>query len=101
MLEFNSEIDKTLEKEYEELFEDCVVRDTGDSYKEHMFVDFPNGYSASIVKGRWAYGVKLPVIHSGEIVYDTPITDNVVGFVPGLKELLQLCKDIKALPERS
>ena len=87
------EIDKTLEKEYEEIFEDCVVRDTGDSYKEHMIVDFPNGHSASIVKGRWAYGIKLVVIHSGAVVY--------VGFVPGLKELLQLCKDIKALPERS
>lgn len=47
---------------------------------------FPNGYGASVVRNEYSYGgdqglYEVAVINSnGELVYDTPITSDVVGW---------------------
>ena len=101
MLEFNKTITPELEEEYISVFEDCEVRESGSFYNNQMFVDFPNGYTASVLKGRGTHGVEVAVIYDGRIVYDTPVTNTAVSDIPGFTEMLEVLKDIKALPERS
>ena len=66
-------------------------------------VFFPNGYGASIVKSEYSYGGKdglyeLAVIEetTGEITYDTPITDDVVGYLTE-DNITKLLAEIEAL----
>jgi len=47
-------------------------------------MEFPNGYSASVIIGEYSYGgpeglYELGVLHGGGLCYDTPITDDVIG----------------------
>ena len=46
---------------------------------------FPNSYGASIVNNKFSHGTELAVIqwNNGkyDICYDTPITDNVIGYL--------------------
>jgi hypothetical protein len=50
-------------------------------------IQFSNGYGASIVKGPYTYGgrdglFEVAVLSSdGAITYDTPITDDIVGYL--------------------
>jgi len=68
-------------------------------------VQFPNGYSASIVRGLGTYGAEeglyeLAVIHRDlGIVYDTPITSDVEGHLTP-DDVTSLLARIEALPER-
>jgi hypothetical protein len=66
---------------------------------------FANGYGASIVSHFGSYGGpegywELAVIQydgeTFELVYDTPITDDVCGWLEP-EEVLDLCKQIQAL----
>ena len=50
------------------------------------FADFPNGYRASVIRGPHTYGgdrglYELAVLRGGKVVYDTPITDDVLGYL--------------------
>lgn len=47
---------------------------------------FDNGYEVSVVKSEFTYGGKnglyeLAIFKDGEIRYDTPITDDVIGYL--------------------
>lgn len=69
-------------------------------------VNFPNGYGASVVCGPYTYGGKeglyeLAVLDTeGNIVYDTPITDDVLGFL-SKADVAAALRSIEALPSRS
>lgn len=67
-------------------------------------VSFDNGYAASIVSSDLSYGGKnglfeVAVLYNGKIVYDTPITNDVVGFCD-FEDVDQVLKNIKQLPAR-
>lgn len=69
----------------------------------HRF-DFPNGYTASVVRHSGSYGSdrglwELAVMHNGDLVYDTPITDDVIGHL-GESDVDALLDKVAALPER-
>ncbi len=64
---------------------------------------FDNGYGASIISGPYSYGgssglYELAVIdaETGSIVYDTPITDDVLGYltVDDLNEVLEQIENL-------
>lgn len=53
---------------------------------EYYNVTFENGYGASIVRHQYSYGGKdglfeLGVLHNDQLCYDTPITNDVVGYL--------------------
>lgn len=67
-------------------------------------VHFANGYSASIVRGAFSYGGdkglwEIAVLANGGLVYDTPVTDDVLGYLTDAQAIKAL-DDIKALPSR-
>jgi hypothetical protein len=62
---------------------------------------FPNGYSASVIDD--GYGAEdglyeLAVLRDGKIVYDTPITDDVLGWLTPYR-VAKTLDAIAALPE--
>jgi hypothetical protein len=67
----------------------------------HKVFKFDNGYSASVVSNAMIYGGKdglfeVAVMKDGKIVYDTPVTNDVVGWLDfaGVADILN---QIKAL----
>lgn len=70
----------------------------------HYWYMFDNGYGASVIRNDFSYGggdglFEVAVINSSrEIVYDTPITDDVLGYLTE-DEVVEVLKDIKALPK--
>jgi len=66
---------------------------------------FYNGYGASIVQNEYSYGGteglwELAVVDSnGDLIYDTPVTSDVIGHVPE-DEIITYLKQINALPKR-
>jgi hypothetical protein len=70
----------------------------------HKVINFDNEYSASIVSSDLSYGGKhglfeIAVLYDGEIVYDTEITNDVVGFLD-FDGVIQTLDSIRKLPRR-
>ena len=71
---------------------------------------FPNGYGASVVQHDMSYGShdnkwELAVIYfysenQWDIVYDTPITDDVVGWLD-MMQVMEILHEIEQLPARA
>ena len=62
---------------------------------------FPNGYGVSIISHEFSYGLELAVLKGdadeAEICYDTPITNDVIGYCTA-EQLVEIVKNVKALP---
>lgn len=68
------------------------------------FVEFSNGYTASVVSNDISYGgdrglFEIAILVKGEIVYDTPVTNDVIGFLD-FEGVVQTLEKIKQLPQR-
>lgn len=69
-------------------------------------VKFGNGYGASVIKTPGSYGVELAVLAyeeaTGEsrLVYDTPVTEDVVGWIESPAELVGYLRAIAELGQR-
>lgn len=63
--------------------------------------EFDNGYGASVITGSIAYcnevqPYELAVLKHGELCYDTPITDDVIGYLTS-NEVYDLLDKIEQL----
>lgn len=70
---------------------------------EMAIVKFDNGYSASCLRGGMFYTsngtYEIAVLDDHGIVYNTPITDDVLGYLSE-EEANQALKDISELPAK-
>ena len=79
---------------------------TGIDSGEMAVVDFPNGYSASCLRGgdRGFYTdggtYEIAVMTDLGCCYDTPVTDDVLGYLTEA-EANKALADIEALPDRT
>lgn len=67
-------------------------------------LEFPNGYTASVIRGASSYGgmmgqYEAAVICGGKLCYDTPITDDVLGYLSEA-DVTKFLADLAALPKR-
>lgn len=62
----------------------------------HIEFTFPNGYGASIVQHSFSYGLELAVLKYGHLYYESPITDDVIGYLT-IKELKETLRKIQSL----
>jgi hypothetical protein len=81
------------------------IENKSDELAARMRVTFANGYQASIVRGDWTNGAdeglfEAAVMHDGHLVYDTPITDDVIGWLD-VAGVLEFCEKVAALPQRA
>ena len=68
-------------------------------------ITFPNGYEASVITGDYSFGghlglYELAVLRDGDLVYDTPITNDVLGHL-NEDEVGRYLNEIARLPERT
>ncbi len=69
------------------------------------FVEFSNGYAASIVSNDMSYGsdrglFEIAILYNNNIVYDTGLTEDVIGFLD-FQEVADTLKQIEQLPRRN
>ena len=65
---------------------------------------FPNGYTGSVIRHLGSYGHayglwEIDVMHGNEFVYDTPITDDFIGWLTN-EEVEHILQQIRELPPR-
>jgi hypothetical protein len=83
-------------------FQELTFQDHPMGIGKQCIVRFPNGYAASIVQGPHTYGGPLGLYEiavfdkDGQITYDTPITNDVLGHLSE-NEVEKTLIDIKNL----
>lgn len=92
----------------DQVFDSCgkyqAKRETNPTLGGHRWLfRFDNGYTASVIKHRHSYGgdkglYELAVLRNGVLVYDTPITDDVLGHLTW-GDVANLLDDVAALPK--
>lgn len=72
-------------------------------YMERARLQFPNGYGISVVRGTFSYGgdeglYECAVLKDNQLCYDTPITDDVIGYCDEDKvnEIIKQVEELKA-----
>lgn len=89
---------------HSEKYEDYIITNspTGGIANEQTLYRFENGYGASVIYGRHSYGLEVAVIWfipeteaDWTITYNTPLTDDVIGRVEDLDEVLKQIKNLK------
>lgn len=68
-------------------------------------IEYPNGYTASVVSHAGSYGgssglFEIAVMYDGDIVYDTPVTKDVIGHLDFVG-VCAILKEIEELPPRN
>lgn len=90
---------KFFNKQYK-TFNDLVLEEEGGILRSQIY--FENGYGASVVMGPYTYGGKeglyeLDVLDSnGDLTYETPITDDVIGYL-NEDDVTEVLKQIQEL----
>lgn len=69
------------------------------------FVEFDNGYTASIVSNDMSYGsdrglFEIAILYNDDMVYDTGLTEDVIGFLD-FDGVIQTLDNIRKLPRRN
>jgi len=58
----------------------CTCKNIHNGYQ--LLFNFPNNYTASVVEHDYSNGLEIAVLDSnGTITYDTPITDDTLGYL--------------------
>lgn len=65
--------------------------------KIQVIYKFPNGYGASVIHGLNSYGIEMAVLYDGELTYNTPVTDDVIGHIESQERFDDLLKQIYEL----
>lgn len=91
---------KTYSEKYKKYIDTGVV---SNSTAEQTFYRFENGYGASVIYGPYTYDLEVAVIWfipdtegDWKITYDTPVTDDVVGYVEDLDSVLKEIKELES-----
>ncbi len=68
------------------------------------FVEFDNGYTASVVSNDISYGgdrglFEIAILYNSNIVYDTDLTNDVIGYLD-FDGVIQTLDNIRKLPRR-
>ena len=86
-----------------------VLKEISSSFKKgerlgglYYYVEFPNGYGIDITKHNGTYGREsdlweIAVMKDGDCCYDTPITDDVIGWLTDA-EALHYAIEVMKLP---
>lgn len=70
-------------------------------FMDRARLQFPNGYGISVIRGTYSYGgdeglYECAVLKDNQLCYDTPITDDVIGYCDENK-VTEIMKQIQEL----
>lgn len=84
-------------------FKDLVFKSNGTGLGQQAVLEFDNGYGVSVLFGNKFYSngidtYELAVLKDGFLCYDTPITDDVLGYLTKGK-ITKVMEKIQKLPK--
>lgn len=83
-----------------EKYKDYIIGKREDVGDLQTIYRFPNGYGASVIHSIMSRGLELAVLYfegdTAHLSYSTPITNDVIGYIPDQEELTKLLDQIKA-----